>query len=151
MVKYEIDMSTLMIMSISENTTRVITIDDDFIVNDNSLSIMNYSCCFFGNSLKERINVTKRLVNISSKSPIIIEESRCILFFPLKSTREKENIWISYNNLDTYVKNDDKTIFRFKFGKVVEIKFSYYIIDNQVTRSLILDYEYNKRRKSLEK
>ena len=54
MVKYEIDMSTLMIMSISENTTRVITIDDDFIVNDNSLSIMNYSCCFFGNSLKER-------------------------------------------------------------------------------------------------
>lgn len=151
MVKYEIDMSTLMIMSISENTTRIITIDDDFIVNDNSLSIIDNSCRFFGNSLKERINVTKRLVNISSKSPIVIEESRCILFFPLKSTREKENIWISYNNLDTYVKNDDKTIFRFKCGKVVEIKFSYYIIDNQVTRSLILDYEYNKRRKSLEK
>lgn len=151
MVKYEIDMSTLMIMSISENTTRVITIDDDFIVNDNSLSIIDNSCCFFGNSLKERINVTKRLVNISSKSPIIVEESRCILFFPLKSTRNKENIWVSYNNLDKYEKNGDKTIFNFKCGKTVEIKFSYYIIDNQVTRSLILDYEYNKRRKSLEK
>ena len=47
--------------------------------------------------------------------------------------------------------NCDKTIFNFKCGKTVEIKFSYYIIDNQVTRSLILDYEYNKRRKSLEK
>ena len=100
MVKYEIDMSTLMIMSISENTTRVITIDDDFIVNDNSLSIIDNSCRFFGNSLKERINVTKRLVNISTKSPIIVEESRSILFFPLKSTRNKENIWVSYNNLD---------------------------------------------------
>lgn len=151
MVKYEIDMSTLMIMSISENTTRVITIDDDFIVNDNSLSIIDNSCRFFGNSLKERINVTKRLVNISSKSPIIVEESRYILFFPLKSTRNKENIWVSYNNLDKYEKNGDKTIFNFKCGKTVEIKFSYYIIDNQVTRSLILDYEYNKRRKSLEK
>lgn len=151
MVKYEIDMSTLMIMSISENTTRVITIDDDFIVNDNSLSIIDNSCRFFGNSLKERINVTKRLVNISSKSPIIVEESRCILFFSLKSTRNKENIWVSYNNLDKYEKNGDKTIFNFKCGKTVEIKFSYYIIDNQVTRSLILDYEYNKRRKSLEK
>lgn len=151
MVKYEIDMSTLMIMSISDNTTRVITIDDDFIVNDNSLSIIDNSCRFFGNSLKERINVTKRLVNISSKSPIIVEESRCILFFSLKSTRNKENIWVSYNNLDKYEKNGDKTIFNFKCGKTVEIKFSYYIIDNQVTRSLILDYEYNKRRKSLEK
>ena len=106
MVKYEIDMSTLMIMSISENTTRIITIDDDFIVNDNSLSIIDNSCRFFGNSLKERINVTKRLVNISSKSPIIIEESRCILFFPLKSTRNKENIWVSYNNLDKYDFNE---------------------------------------------
>ena len=89
MVKYEIDMSTLMIMSISENTTRVITIDDDFIVNDNSLSIMNYSCCFFGNSLKERINVTKRLVNISSKSPIIIkgdgDSSLIQLVLPIKT------------------------------------------------------------------
>lgn len=151
MVKYEIDMSTLMIMSISDNTTRVITIHDDFIVNDNSLSIIDNSCRFFGNSLKERINVTKRLVNIYSKSPIIVEESRCILFFPLKSTRNKENIWVSYNNLDKYEKNGDKTIFNFKCGKTVEIKFSYYIIDNQVTRSLILDYEYNKRRKSLEK
>ena len=89
MVKYEIDMSTLMIMSISENTTRIITIDDDFIVNDNSLSIIDNSCRFFGNSLKERINVTKRLVNISSKSPIIIkgdgDSSLIQLVLPIKT------------------------------------------------------------------
>ena len=39
----------------------------------------------------------------------------------------------------------------FKCGKIVKLNFSYYIIDNQVTRSLILDYELNKRKKSLEK
>ena len=48
--------------------------------------------------------MTKRLININSKSPIIIEESRNIIFFPLKSIREKSNIWISYNNLEKYVK-----------------------------------------------
>ena len=77
--------------------------------------------------------------------------SRNIIFFPLKSVRDKCNIWISFNNLEKYIKNDDKTIFIFKNGKEVIIDFSYYIIDNQVTRSLMLDYEVKKRRESLKK
>ena len=39
----------------------------------------------------------------------------------------------------------------FKNKKEVIIDFSYYIIDNQVTRSLMLDYEVKKRRESLKK
>ena len=74
-----------------------------------------------------------------------------IIFFPLRSTREKNNIWISFNHLDNYVKDGNNTILKFKNDKQIIIKFSYYIIDNQVTRSLILDYEINNRRKSLEK
>ena len=61
------------------------------------------------------------------------------------------NIWISFNNLEKYVKNGDRTAFVFKNNKRVVIDFSYYIIDNQVTRSLMLDYELKKRRESLEK
>ena len=148
---YEIDLSTLMLIGIDEDSTKIITKDDEFLINISSRDIINNSCKFFGSSLLERINFTKRLINISSKSPIIVEESRNIIFFPLKSTREKENIWISFNNLDKYVKFDDKTVLYFKNGKSVSIKFSYYIVDNQVTRSLMLDYELNKRRKSLEK
>ena len=60
-------------------------------------------------------------------------------------------IWVSFNNLDTYYKHGNMTVFKFKCGKEVSINFSYYIVDNQVTRSLILDYEVNKRRKSLQK
>ena len=148
---YEIDLSTLMLIGIDENTTNVITKDKEFIVNENSKKIVDYSCHFFGSSLTEKIKSTNRLVNMSSKTPIIVEESRNIIFFPLKSTREKVNIWISFNNLQEYNKDDDKTILKFKNGKVISLKFSYYIIDNQVTRSLILDYEVSKRRKSLEK
>lgn len=146
---YEIDLSTVMLIGVDEEKTKVITLDSEFIVDIDSKKIVDNSCKFFGSSLNDRVNMTKRLINIKSKSPIIIEESRNIIFFPLKSIRDKCNIWISFNNLEKYVKSGDKTVFIFKNGKEVIIDFSYYIIDNQVTRSLMLDYEVKKRRESL--
>lgn len=148
---YEIDLSTVMLIGIDDDTTKVVTFDSEFIINISSKKIIDNSCKFFGSSLMERVNMTKRLINISSKTPIIIEESRNIIFFPLKSIREKNNIWISFNNLEKFTKSSDKTIFYFKNNKCVSIDFSYYIIDNQVTRSLMLDYELKKRRESLKK
>jgi competence protein ComK len=148
---YEIDLSTVMLIGIDESKTKVVTLDDEFILDIDSKKIMDNSCKFFGSSLSDRVNMTKRLINISSKSPIIVEDSRNIIFFPLKSVRDKRNIWISFNNLEKYVKNGDRTAFVFKNNKRVVIDFSYYIIDNQVTRSLMLDYELKKRRESLEK
>lgn len=148
---YEIDLSTVMLIGVDDGKTKVVTIDSEFIINECSKKIIDNSCKFFGSSLTDRVNMTKRLINISSKSPIVIEDSRNIIFFPLKSVRDKNNIWISFNNLDKYTKNDDKTIFYFKNNKQVVIDFSYYIIDNQVTRSLMLDYELKKRRESLKK
>jgi len=146
---YEIDLSTVMLIGIDELKTKVITLDSEFIMDIDSKKIIDNSCKYFGSSLNDRVNMTKRLVNIKCKSPIVIEESRNIIFFPLKSVREKCNIWISFNNLDKYVKNGDKTTFIFKNNKRVVIDFSYYIIDNQITRSLMLDYELKKRRESL--
>ena len=148
---YEIDLSTLMLIGIDENKTKIITFDNEFIVDLSTKKIIDNSCKFFGSNLSDRVKMTSRLINISSKTPIIIEETRNIIFFPLKSVREKNNIWISYNNLLKYVKKDENTVFYFKNNKMVNISFSYYIIDNQVTRSLILDYEIKKRRESLEK
>lgn len=147
---YEIDLSTLMLIGIDDLSTRIVTFNDDFIINDDCKNIINESCKFFGSNLAERIKATNRLVKMASKTPIIVEESRNIIFFPLKSTREKCNIWISFNNLEKYEKEDEYTIFYFKNNKQIKLKFSYYIVDNQVTRSLMLDYEINVRRKSLE-
>ena len=148
---YEIDLSTVMLMGIDDESTKILTIDNEFIVNENSKKIIDNSCKYFGGSLIDRVNMTKRLINIKTKSPIIIEESRNIIFFPLKSIREKNNIWISFNNLEKYIKKDSATVFIFKNKKEVILDFSYYIIDNQVTRSLMLDYELKNRRESLEK
>ena len=148
---YEIDLSTVMLIGLDDNKTKIITLDDEFVIEMDSKKIIDNSCKFFGSSLNDRVNMTKRLININSKSPIVIEESRNIVFFPLKSVREKCNIWISFNNLEKFTKSADKTIFIFKYNKQVIIDFSYYIIDNQVTRSLMLDYEIKKRRETLKK
>ena len=148
---YEIDLSTLMLIGIDDESTKVVTMNDEFTIKESAKKIVDNSCKFFGSSLTDRIKATNRLVKMASKTPIVIEDTRNIIFFPLKSTREKNNIWISYNNLGKYIQDDDKTIFEFTNGKIIEITFSYYIIDNQVTRSLILDYELGNRRKSLEK
>ena len=149
---YEIDLSTLMLIGIDDESTRVVTKNNEFIIKESCKKIVDNSCKFFGSSLADRIRATNRLVNMASKTPIVIEDSRNIIFFPLRSTREKNNIWISFNNLGTYTKDyNDETILTFKNNRQINLNFSYYIIDNQVTRSIILDYEINKRRKSLEK
>lgn len=148
---YEIDLSTLMLIGIDDSKTLVVTLEKEFIVDECAKKIIDNSCKYFGSTLVERIKATQRVVNIRSKVPIIIENSRNIIFFPLKSCREKSNIWISFNNLVRYEKKDNVTYLYFKENKVQKLDFSYYIIDNQVTRSLFLDYEMNKRRKSLEK
>ena len=147
---YEIDLSTLVLIGLSDTETKVYTLEDQFIVKENSKKIIDDSCRYFGSSLTDRIKATNRLVNMASKTPIIVEESRNIIFFPLKSTREKCNIWISFNQLDKYLKDGRNTILKFKNGKQIILNFSYYIVDNQVTRCIILDYEINNRRKSLE-
>ncbi|MBQ8219019.1 MAG: competence protein ComK [Bacilli bacterium] len=148
---YEIDLSTLMLIGLGNDNTKVITSDTDFVINTNCNKIVDDSCEYFGSSLSDRIKMTNKLIKVSSKAPIIIEESRNIIFFPLKSVRDNNNIWISFNNLDNYQKYGKKTILNFKCGKSITIDFSYYIIDNQVTRSIMLDYELIMRRKSLQK
>ena len=146
---YEIDLSTLMLIGIDNNKTKVITKDKEFIIEQSAKKIVDNSCKFFGSSLVDRIKFTKRYVNMNSKSPIVIEDTRNIIFFPLKSPRENNNIWISFNNLKSYVKDGSKTNLIFKNNVKIPLEFSYYIIDNQVTRSLILDYEIKVRRKNL--
>ena len=148
---YEIDLSTLILIGIDENSTKVVTKEDSFNVNYSAKAIVDHSCRYFGSTIDNRVKSTKMLAKMSTKVPIVIEETRNIIFFPLRSTREKNNIWVSFNNLDNYIKDGKNTILKFKNGKKITLNISYYIIDNQVTRSLILDYELGNRRKSLEK
>ena len=146
---YEVNLSTLLLIGIDEKSTKVVDFNGEYLINDNVKNIINYSCKFFGSSLVERGNVTKRLINISNKAPIFIEETKNMIFFPLRSTREKVNIWISFNNLESYEQVGRKTLLKFNNQYELLIDYSYYMVDNQMTRCMMLDYMTKKRRESL--
>jgi phytoene dehydrogenase-like protein len=63
---------------------------------------MEESCEFFGSSLIGRQKGTTKLIGITHKAPIIIEETREIIFFPTTSPRLSCCSWISLKNIEKY-------------------------------------------------
>lgn len=83
MKEYEINAQTLAVIPVKENKTRIIEMNKELMVNLPCREIIDNSCKFFGSSLEGRVNGTKTLTGITHKSPIIIEESKKIIFFQL--------------------------------------------------------------------
>ena len=145
---YEINVDTLLLIPIDYNKTKVIEKGDVFIVKCSTLSIIKKSCLFFGSSYEGRKAAIKYLIGIDMKVPILIEESRNIIFFPTTSCVNQNSIWVSYQNLLKYSKkNEFSTILYFENNKKIVIEVKYNLIDNQVIRCLKLDTILLKRKK----
>ncbi len=139
MNEYEINAQTLAIIPISDNKSKVIEVNGDYIINLSSLKIVDESCRFFGSSYEGRFCGTKKLTGITHKSPIIVEESKKIIFFPTKSPRRSTCAWLSFNNIVDYEGDGQDVLIRFSCGKILKLHTSYTIIDNQVLRSTRLE------------
>lgn len=148
---YEINVQTLAIIPLKEGKSRVIEENNSYIVNKTPMKIIDNSCKFFGSSYEGRFSGTKTLTGITHKSPIIIEESRKMIFFPTKSPRLDSCIWISFNNILNYEQKENNSIIKFCCGKVLELDISYNIIDNQILRATRLESVLNKRMNELVK
>lgn len=144
---YEVNSSTFALIPVKKNYCRVMDEDGTHLVRNNALTIIKNACNYFGSSFDSRHVMTRKLININYKSPIVIEESRSIIFFPTSSPREDDCIWISLNSIKKYLKKEGKTRIIFKNDSHVEIPVSYNIIDNQMARSIKLEKELNKRKK----
>ena len=144
---YIINVETLLILPYGKGRSIVYEIDETLIINLDILQIIKNSCLFFGSSLEGRKDGTKYLINCEMKVPIIVEDSKLIIFFPTSSYRGNNCIWISYNNLLKYSKLDNKhTSLFFKDNKKVDIEVKYNIIDNQIVRCIKLESIYSKRK-----
>ncbi len=145
MDEYEINKHTLAIIPISETKSRVIEKENELIINLPTLKIIDDSCRFFGSSYEGRFIGTKNLTGISYKSPIIIEETKKIIFFPTKSPRISTCAWISFNNVVNYEPIENEVIIKFYGGKTLNLNISYLTIDNQILRSTRLESILTKR------
>ena len=119
MNEYEINTQTLAIIPINKNKSKIIEKNKEFTINS--------------------------LTGITYKSPIIIEESRKMIFFPTSSPRSSSCIWLSFNNIDDYYSEGNDSIIKFCCGKVIKLHVSFTIIDNQVLRSTRLESILGKR------
>ena len=149
-MNYEITYDTEMIIPLSDNKSKIIEIDDEYVIEKNTLKILEHSCEYFGSSLEGRKEGTKKILGITHKSPIIVEESRKIIFFPTNSPERKDCAWINLEKIDKYYKVDKKTSsIVFKCGKVVNLNVSYGSLTNQILRAtrlkFILEDRINKK------
>lgn len=146
MNKYEINEKTVAIIPVDNKSTKVIEEDSSFLVNNSCMKIIEESCEFFGSSFIGRQKGTKSLIGINYKSPIIIEESKNIIYFPTTSPRLKECSWFSLNHIKSYESKEGKTLIFFENGEKLVVNISYGSFDNQFLRAAKLETTLIKRK-----
>ena len=143
---YEITYDTQIILPIDKKTSKVIENNEEYVINNSALEILEHSCEYFGSSLEGRREGTKKLVGITHKAPIIVEESRKIIFFPTTSPEREECMWINLEKIDKYYKLDQKkSAILFKNGDVLEFDISYGSLSNQILRATRLKFILEER------
>lgn len=147
MYNYIINSSTVAIIPVKSNISKIVEEDRIFIVKENPMKIIENSCRYFGSSYQGRHIGTKILTGINYKTPIIIEESRNIIYFPTLSPRDEKCAWISLNHINNYIKKDNKIEVLFENGQNYVFNISYGSFDNQYLRATKLESILIKRKK----
>lgn len=147
MNNYEINSKTLAIIPISKNMSKIIEEEAEFIVNKEPIEIIDHSCRYFGSSYKGRHEGTKEILGINYKTPILIEETRNIIFFPTCSSRLSTCCWLSLEKIENYDKYSTFSKVIFKNGYELKLNISIGSLENQILRSTMLDSILRKRRK----
>ena len=145
MISYEINRNTMALIPISDDQTKIIERDRIFIIDENIMDIIKNSCEYFGSSYLGRKEGTKKLTGITHKSPIIIEESNNMIYFPTESPRLNSCSWINFNKIKNYFNNNGKATIVFDNNRILDLNISYGVLDNQVLRSSKLESILRKR------
>ena len=145
MISYEINCDTLALMPVSENETKIIERNNEFNINMPIMEIIEDSCEYFGSTYLGRHEGTKKLIGVTHKAPIIIEESRNLIYFPTCSPRLDTCCWIGLNSIKNYENNNGNTELLFSNDKKISIPISYGSFDNQYLRATKLEAMLRKR------
>ncbi len=134
---------------INKNTLAIIpTYDGSKVININNTQktlqkakiIVDRSCKHYGSSLEGRICGTKYILGIGYKSPIIISETKKIIFFPTESINSDNCAWINLSAIDKYSQKTKKeTSINMVNGEKLDLKISYGILDRQILRASRLE------------
>ena len=147
MKTYEINEDTLALVPTISDNVRVYEKDTSFDFNSSCSEIIDNSCKYYGSTYEGRRIGSMHMLGASYKLPIIVEESKSLIFFPTESPLLPSCIWLSLNNIEKYEKKDLKTVIYFKNDTHITVDSSYRIIENQVFRATRLESLLRKRQK----
>lgn len=143
---YYINRATYAIVPIDKSVSKVYEGNKIYIVNKSSKDIISESCSYFGSSYQGRCDGSKKILNMNYKLPIVIDDFNNLIFFPTSSPRFGQCLWISLNNISSYLKNDDKSRLLFYNDVCLDLEISYYSLENQIFRATMLDSLMRKRK-----
>lgn len=117
-------------------------------INLNLQEYINYNCEYYGSSFEGRRKGSQSILGMKYKLPIIIEESRELIFFPTSAYDKEDCSWISLKNILSYEKAETKTVVTFKNGQIHTFNISIYSFENQMLRAnrLLLILKTRKQR-----
>ena len=146
-MEYEINKETLAIIPKSLDGCRVVENDMEYDLSMTAFSVIEHSCEYFGSTYEGRYAGTKSISGITHKSPIIIEDTNKIIFFPTASPTNSDCIWVSLNNISSYHKGIEKgtSTIVFKNGNSINVNISIGSLTNQILRSSRLKYLLEER------
>ena len=143
---YEVNYDTQIILPIESTKSKIIEYDNEYIINHSVQEVLEHSCEYFGSSYEGRKEGTKKMLGITHKSPIIIEESQKMIFFPTTSPERSDCIWINLEKIEKYYKIDNrKSEIVFKNGDKLEFDVSYGSLSNQILRATRLKFILDER------
>ena len=134
-MEYEINSETLALLPISKNVTKVIEVNNNYIIKKSIIEVLETSCNYFGSSFKGRLEGSKSMLGSIYKPPIIIEESSNIIFFPTTGLSNEKCSWISLNNIRSYERVEGYTKVNFVKGKSIIVKMSFSSFEMQLLRA----------------
>lgn len=131
---YEISSKTCAVCYKSKNECVVLEGKKEKEIKLNIQKYINYNCEYYGSSFEGRKKGSKFILGMKYKLPIIIEESREIIFFPTKAYEQEECSWISLKNIISYEGNKTTTV-TFNTGIIKEFNISLESFENQMLRA----------------
>lgn len=143
---YEVNYDTQVILPIEGSKSKVIESDNEYVVNQTVQEVLEHSCEYFGSSYEGRKEGTRKMLGITHKSPIIVEESQKMIFFPTTSPERLDCIWVNLEKIEKYYKVDNKkSAIIFKKGDKLEFDVSFGSLSNQILRATRLKFVLDER------
>ena len=136
-MRYNINDETLAVIPSGNKKSKILEKNKNYDLDISTFKVIEHSCEYFGVSYNSRLEGSYNFIKTKYKSPIIIEESSRLIFFPISSPKKHNSLWISFNNISEYYpcKNKRHTLIKFKNGYKMEVEVSYYSFNQQYLKA----------------